>query len=53
MLRLCSRENKESLNDCSKEDFVMNNIKTFIEEFCEEQELDYREDYSGRGNVWK
>lgn len=27
----------------------MNNIKTFIEEFCEEQELDYREDYSGRG----
>lgn len=27
----------------------MNNIKTFIEEFCEEQELGYREDYSGRG----
>ena len=27
----------------------MNNIKTFIREFCEDQELDYREDYSGRG----
>lgn len=27
----------------------MNNIKTFIKEFCEDHELDYREDYSGRG----
>lgn len=25
----------------------MNNIKIFIREFCEDQELDYREDYSG------
>lgn len=28
---------------------MMSNIKTFIEEFCEDHELDYREDYSGRG----
>lgn len=27
----------------------MNNIRTFIEEFCEDHEFDYREDYSGRG----
>lgn len=26
-----------------------NIIKEFIKEFCEDQDLDYREDYSGRG----
>jgi len=32
-----------------REENIMQNIKELIEKYCEEEGLDFREDYSGRG----